>query len=222
MPSVLEFQLKHTLGVDLDVLTNLYFLYSGGPPAVADCEAFAASTATIWSSVFAPLANEDILLTQVTVTDITSPTSSRGIYSGSLAGTRAGAKLGAAVCALSNYTIARRYRGGKPRSYWPWGVSSDVTAPQEWTSSFLTAWADADAAFFTYILGLSSGTTLIRDHVNVSFYEGFTTRPDPPIAGVRAKNISTPRSPTAIYDVIESTSYNPLLASQRRRNTHRR
>jgi hypothetical protein len=222
MPSVIELQLKHTLGVDLDVLTNLYFLYSGGPPDVTDCEAFASATAGYWSAELAPLANEDILLTQVTCTDITSPTSARGIWAGSNAGTRAGAKLGAAVCALSNYTIARRYRGGKPRSYWPWGVSSDVTAPQQWTGAFLTAWATADAAFFGYVLAASSGTTILRNHVNVSFYEGFTTRPDPPIAGVRAKNISTPRSPTAIYDLIESTSYNPLLASQRRRNTHRR
>jgi hypothetical protein len=114
--------------------------------------------------------------------------------------------------------IARRYRGGKPRTYLPMGDSGYLLNPQEWNTTFLGL---AQAALnqiisdyaVTTVAGCSLGTL-----VNVSYYSGFTIRPSPPIAGVRAKNIPTVRT-AAVVDAVTSWTAEAKLASQRRRNT---
>ena len=100
-----------------------------------------------------------------------------------------------------HWTIARRYRGGKPKSY----LSGIAEARQNMDSSWKTAFVTAlQAAALTWLAGQSfsitaSGTTFNFKPVNFSKFTGGAERP------------------TAVLDDIVSAVVNGMISSQRRR-----
>ncbi len=86
-----------------------------------------------------PLFSTEVRTVEIVVTDLTSRTSARGIAESWQIGTRPGLPNGAAVAALINFKIARRYRGGKPRLYVPFFVASDLTPGLTWSDGALEA-----------------------------------------------------------------------------------
>lgn len=214
VPNVIKAQLLWSDSADNDVRTTLYFRYSGGPPNSSDATALAAdiygaasSMNTQWTST--------TQLTGVEVTDLSSPAGGQGLHAQSTAGTRAGTDLAGGTAVVVGYLITRRYRGGKPRSYFPFFDSSDLTTRQQWAAGNLTALDTALTGFFSTVIGSAAGTTTITDHVNVSYYSGFTVFN--PGGGKRARNIPTPR-PVPVVDVITSFGARAQPGSQRRRN----
>jgi hypothetical protein len=119
------------------------------------------------------------------------------------------------MCVLVNFLITRRYRGGKPRWYLPWGGGGDLTSRQEWTAGFITNVTSAISAIRTGFIGASSGSTSVSNQVNVSYYSGFTAVENP--ITHRWRNVPTLRATPAV-GVIESYSVAGLVSSQRRRN----
>jgi hypothetical protein len=116
---------------------------------------------------------------------------------------------------LVNYVIGRRYRGGKPRSYFPWGTVADLQGRQNWTAGFLTNVNTNLATAFAAMIGANAGSTVVTAHVNVSYYLGSKVVIDP-ITG-RAHNVSIARD-VPVVDTIDSFKTSPTVASQRRRN----
>jgi hypothetical protein len=213
VPNVLKADLQWSISGAPLIRTRNYFRYSGGPPAPTDAVALA-------SDIFGAMGAHAILwgpdtgLEAVEVTDLASSGGGQGTHAGSVIGTRAGDLMPSSTCALVNYLISRRYRGGKPRSYWPFFTQNDISTPTSWRG---TSTAEVDAALATYfaaVIGASSGTTSITEHVNVGYYEGFTVVTNP-ITG-RAKNVAKLRG-TPLVDVISSYATSVRIASQRRR-----
>jgi hypothetical protein len=163
---------------------------------------------------------QSVKTVEIMVTDLTSATAARGIATSSQIGTRAGLPNGAAVPALINFKVARRYRGGKPRIYFPFFVSADLTDRLTWSSEVIIEATATWEAFMSAVIGVArplgrSGRTGQR-----SFYEGFTVVTDPRTA--RSRNVSQLRPDGPAVDRITSFSINPKLGSQRRRNLHGR
>ena len=130
-----------------------------------------------------------------------------------------GAVLSGGTALLQNLQIARRYRGGKPRRYWPVMVAADLTTPQEWDITTLaTMTTEWQTSYLDVLLGSSYSGTTLADEVNLSYYHGFTLVTNP-ITG-RGKNVSTPRAVAIAPDVITGFVLNSKPASQRRRNLH--
>jgi hypothetical protein len=127
--------------------------------------------------------------------------------------------LTGAAAALVNGTIARRYRGGKPRTYWPWFTSTDLDTQQQWNTSavtlFNTQWGD----FMTACLAISESGCTISESVNVSFYQGFVSAENP--ITHRWRNLPTYRTGEIPVDPILSWTLNLKPGSQRRRNLHK-
>lgn len=199
---------------DVDVSTRLHFRYSGGTPTATDCVNLAASIYTAAAAMDAQWSGV-VALTGVRVTDLSSPTGGQGEHAQSTNGTRAGAPLPGGSAVLTNYIITRRYRGGKPRSYWPWFSSDDIFTRQTWVSASVTSMNSALATFFAAVIGSSSGSTTLTDHINVSYYDGFTVVTSPTTG--RARNVPKLRT-TPVTDVISSFGTSVRPASQRRRN----
>jgi hypothetical protein len=151
----------------------------------------------------------------VRVTDLASDTGGDGSFAANVAGSRSGGPLPASTAAVMAYTIDRRYRGGKPRGFLPWGTDTDIADPQTWNSSFLTSALAQWQGMFGIINGASSGGTTLTAHVAVSRYMGFTVVTSPTTG--RARNVPKPRIPPVVYNVI-STSASAHIGSQRRRN----
>lgn len=195
--------------------SHLYFAYSGGPmtPAIALALATEIHTAAVTNLV--PAIDTTKSLYGVIVTDLNTIGGVQVEYApGLVAGTRSGGIVPIQVAAIANYSIARRYRGGKPRGYWWFGSETDIAGEYSWTGSALTQFASYLAGYIGTIDGLSSGGVTILNHVAISYYAGFDNVP----YGVPTKYRRVPR-PRAVPvdDPIIAVTFNPTLGSQRRR-----
>ena len=213
--NVLRVTLKHSSAADVDVESRFFFKYTGTAPTSAQLGTFASSINTSWGTNVKALATSSITLVETTVTDLTSPSSGQGVSASGTAGTRSGAALPLSNAVLNNLVIARRYRGGKPRQYLPYGSVTDLATTQSWTTSFQTAFNTGWGNFITAIQGLTWSSGSIVGPVNVSYYDGFTSVQNP--VTLRWRNIPTLRV-TPVVDTVLTYAMSLTLATQRKRN----
>lgn len=212
--STVKLAFPFSVGNDLTARTTWHLEYTGGPPTDSDL-------ATFCTDVFADIGTDLLGVTPtwvtylgVEATDLSSPTSAVASVSGTHIGTRSTTDIAASTCVLVNMPIARRYRGGKPRGYWPFLGGSDLTTPQQWSSGAVTACEGALETFLGHVYGHLVGSVTAWSLVNVSYYEGFTNVP----YGVPTKyrRVPTLRA-TPVLDAVISLSVNPRPGTQRRR-----
>jgi hypothetical protein len=215
VPGVIQSTFKWFVQSDVGAITRIFLKYSGVAPSVSNLIDLADVFVTSFGTNIAEWFSEGNGLENVEMVDLTSPTSAVGeSTTGPVTGTRAGAPLPGATCVLALYEVARRYRGGHPRSYTPAMIDSDLTTEQTWDPStlgdFITAWT-------TFI---ESGTGSVwtgggtLTNVNVSWFEGFTAVENPTTG--RYRNVPTPRV-TPVVDTIVAVHANPAPCFQRRR-----
>lgn len=214
VPSTVRVQLKHTFGVDNDLMVRFYLQYSGSAPTAAQLNTFCTAIATAWNSDMAAQISSLVTLVEVIAEDLSSSTGATGSWSGTHSGTSGTTEIPLSTAMLVNFTIARRYRGGKPRMYWPPPNGGDLTSPSAWSTATITAWNTALGSFFTAAEAAvwTGGGTLSQ--VNVSYYSGFTAFKGP--TG-RYRNIATLRTGGPVVDAITSVTANGKPANQRRR-----
>jgi hypothetical protein len=199
---------------DSDIISRFFTSYSGSAPTDAELVAWCTAVAGNFATNCAGLYPSVLQLVEVSAEDLTSATSAVGDYTAAAAGSRSGAPLSAGAAMVISYKIARRYRGGHPRGYWPFGTAADLTTQDEWGSTFLTdALSDFNAFGDANVTSGWSGAGTLAG-VNVSYYEGFTNHTYP---SGRVRAIPTLRG-TPVIDPIIANSINPKVGSQRRRN----
>jgi hypothetical protein len=214
VPGVLRVTFKHTENSETGISSRVFLSYTGTAPSNAQCSTFATSCASAWNSDLAALANTGLVLVEVDVVDLTSTSSGVGTASVSHAGTRTGNALPLNSCFTVNYTIARRYRGGKPRGFWRWGVAGDQLTERTWDSTIISAVQTDFAAFIAACAaaGWSGAGTIAQ--VNVSYFEGFTTHTG---TTGRVSNIPKPRVGGPITDAVTAILPDSFIGTQRRR-----
>lgn len=219
-PSVIRLEFLQTLNATTNSFLRLHFEYSGSAPTVAQLNTFATACFSAWGTNVSPSQSIDTVLTEVTAVDLTSSSSAAGSHSGSQAGGIASDALPADTSFLVGYTIPRRYRGGKPRSYLNVGAIGDLQNSQTWTTGFVagitSAWnaliAACNAAVWT------GGGSLTQ--VNVGYYGPPNITITNPVTH-RSRTVSTTLTAPNI-DAIVSTTYSGRIASQRRRSGRKR
>jgi hypothetical protein len=212
---VLRVSIKHGFASDNDVVYRLFFAYTGTAPTSANLTTMATAVRAAWNTNVKALCSTAGGLTQVAIVDLTNTSAGSGMDATTVVGTRTGGALPGGVATLVNFSIARRYRGGKPRIYMPYGTQTDIQGSQTFTTTYQSAMQSALNAFVTAIIAAAPSGTTITSVVNVSYYEGFTVVTNP-ITG-RSRNVSTART-TPLIDAVLSTAVNVKFASQRRRN----
>lgn len=214
VPATLRVDLIWSSSGDTDIMNRLFFQYSGAAPSPSDCTSLA-------SQIFTALAaessqwGEDVSLTNVIVTDLSIVSGNQGEESSTQAGGKIAGALSASTALLINFHITRRYRGGKPRIYLPWLVETDLSNRRSWNPAAVAAAEGALSTFFTACSTMTSGSTALTNHVNVSYFAGFDVVTSP-ITG-RARNIPKRRT-TPFVDVVTGFSGSLRPGSQRRRN----
>jgi hypothetical protein len=213
VPNVLKVQL-HYLNGSFSWSNALHFAYTGGPYGGSSLTSLAGTTATAWGADMAPQVDTVTSLTGVTITDLSSKSGGVGQVSVSTPGTHVGSPLPDSACVLVNWLISRRYRGGKPRTYFPGGVQTVLNADgRTWTAAFISAFGIGLSNFLQAIFTNPDAVVGLQS-CQVSYYSGFTPVTNQ-ITG-RVKNVPNIRT-TPVVDLINSTSVQPLLGSQRRR-----
>jgi len=195
--------------------SRFYLSYAGSAPTGANCTTLASDIATAFGTNLAPLMTPNYTLDEVDVLDIATDSGLSGQWNGTIDGTRSGTGLPVQVAANIEYGIARRYRGGKPRSFWPFGDEGDLADQAHFSGTAVTAFNDGIEAFFTAVQALSVGAVGALAHVNLSYYKGFTNVAN---SSGRERAVPTYRA-TALVDTITGYSAKTVLGSQKRRRT---
>jgi hypothetical protein len=167
---VIKYTQGWQVGANLKAESIFHFKYEGGPPAAADCIALAADFQSAFATELHPLMGANAWILTGTVLDLNSNTGAEGSGGTSTQGTRSGSAVGAQVALVVNHQIARRYRGGKPRSYLPLCVASDYSTTGTWAGGIITSVNTAFAAIIGSCLAATSGTTTIQQYGSVSYY----------------------------------------------------
>jgi hypothetical protein len=216
VPGVLKVSLVWAVGDDPIAYNNLHWSYSGGPPSNADCATIAGNVRSAVVADLIPQTRIQSAILFTRVTDLTSPSAGVGESHGGVAGGLTGPSLPNDVCVLVNASISRRYRGGKPRCYWPGGNSTYVDTTGKWIPADVTTMNTAWNAFITAVNGMVVSTTTLGTSVNVSYYSGFTNVPYG--LPTRYRRVPTLRAGGPHVDIINAWSVNPVPGNQRRRN----
>lgn len=211
--SCVRVRLVYTMADGTLAGSRFYLSYSGSAPSGANCITLAGDVAAAWNSDIAALVNADVTLTEVDVLDIATNTGLSGQWTGSHVGTRSGSAPPIMCAANVEFGIARRYRGGKPRMYWPPGVDSDLNTTSMWAGAYQSAMQTAVGNFFAAVTASSVGSMGTLTHVNLSYYSGFTNHTS---TSGRERAVPTYRA-TALHDNITAYFMKGVIGSQRRR-----
>jgi hypothetical protein len=212
-PNVLRTDMHWQDAFDNKALTRLHWLYSGTPPAAATINSLCQDLGAAWVTHCASLYAATGGLLAVDGQDLNTSSGANGSYPTNTSGTRSGAENPPNIAALINYSISRRYRGGKPRSYVPFGTQSDISSGT-WSGSFVSAVTSGWSAMVAEFVGTAVSGCTISSLVNVGYFAGYTLGPEMP-GGFR-KKIPTPLSSPHI-DVVNAITCNNSIGTQRKR-----
>jgi hypothetical protein len=216
VPGVIRMIFKFDVGTDADAITRIYMGYTGTPPDSASIESWLSGGIGPIGDELVPVMSTDTTFLGIEATDLSSPTGGTATITASAAGTRTGGRLSGATAVLGNYAIGRRYRGGKPRGYWPLGTASDLETRNQWASASVDAFDTALNVVIPYLADTMVGSATTSSQQNVSYYEGFTAVVNP-ITG-RTKDVAKLRTGGPVVDAVTQITVNVHPASQRRRD----
>lgn len=198
--NVLKAQQGWHVGNNIRAENVLHFQYSGGPPTATACAALAADIQAAFVTAWKTLTHPSNSIGTCTVTDIASTTGAQGTGGAVTAGTLTSShELTASAAFVMNHQIARRYRGGKPRTYLPVYASEELLTPGTWTATNVTGGASAWSTMMTTILSSSSGGVTLTAFVCVSYFTGGSLRGTP------------------LVEVVQQSVGRTTVGSQRRR-----
>lgn len=193
--------------------SRFYLGYSGSAPTGANCATLASDISSAWGTHIAPLISDFTGLTEIDVLDITTNTGLSGQWTGSVAGSHGSSLVPVSAAVNVEFGIGRRYRGGKPRMFFPPPSQSGLSDPAHWTTGYVASFQTAVAAFMAQIEALSIGAVGTLSHVNLSYYQGFTNHTN---TSGRERAVPTYRD-HALVDTITGYFVKTVIGSQRRR-----
>lgn len=212
---VVKVTIPYTTLASASALSRFYIHYTGTPPTPGNLATFCDAVSAAWGTDIAPLTYSLITQQVITAEDLSSATGAVSAGTTTHPGSRSGHPLASGTAAITEFVIARRYRGGKPRMFLPCGVSEDMVASGIWGPTFLAAMGTGWSAFIAAVIGAGWAAAGTVTHANVSYYNGFTSVQNP--ITHRWKNVPTLRG-TPLVDTVISYRQETGMGSQRRRN----
>jgi hypothetical protein len=216
VPNTARIRIGYSIGADTSASSRLFYSYTGGPPTAPNLTTWATAVFTALGPLAAYM-NSDKIFTSVTIQDLGSDLGLEGVATGVTPGTIAGHTLDAEACTVFEHSIARHYRGGKPKCFMPFGDSEDLASEQTWAGTYLAA---VGASWNTFLAAIVAGAAAIEvpvHQVNVSYYQGSSAYDVGSGAYIRGKTRLTPRAGGPITDPVIASVPRARVGSQRRR-----
>lgn len=210
---------KDTDGFEAGV--RFYLGYAAGPPTAADCVTLAGDIVAAWQTHIAPVTTNEWNVSEVDVLDLSSLSGHSGQAGPSTSGTVGTDSVVSSVCMNVEFDIARRYRGGKPRVYWPGPPSAGLSDNSHWNSGTITSYNTATSAFFAELEALTITSFGTLTHVSIPFYKGYNKILISDGGKWRGPGFKYPPepNPSPVFDVVEGYSAKAVVGSQKRRRT---
>lgn len=181
---------------------NIWYVhYSGAAPSAGDLGNYLSDIDPGVHAAYADEMSVDNELTGYEAIDLTSDTAASNSLSASTFGVRTGDFVPSSVAMVVSQEINRRYRGGHPRKYLPWGTAGTYASgsTKDWDSAFVTDCQTKVESLAGALVGWTEGSTSFDTVVNVSYRTG---------GAVRA---------TAVVDPVVSYIIRTRICTQRRR-----
>lgn len=193
---------------DSDVVNIVHVGYTGGPPSAANLTTYLTSDVEpATSTLFDAEGSTDLVGVSIEAIDLSSSTGASATVALTASGIRTGDFAPASAAVVCSWDIARRYRGGHPRSYFPFGTAGtyEASSSKLWDSGFI---ADVQTKVDTWMAALVTGaigSTTFTGLVNVSYVDK-NVNPVPPY-----------RRTVPVVDDITGSTVKQRICSQRRR-----
>lgn len=199
------------------IINKLHYTATPAPFAAADLTSLATAiyntVNTDWVSTGA--VNGSVFLEEVDTIDISTLSGAGGSHIASSAGGGGGNRGPAQACVNINWAIARRYRGGKPKTFLP-GATGTTTDDGPSAAAITAAGVLAghlSGSSGGTIVGATFGALTVTHLVNVSYYSGFTN-----YTKVSGREASRPTLRVApVVDTITGGTAQTQWGTQRRR-----
>ena len=213
--SCIRVRLDYTQTDGFKAGSRFFLSYGGAAPTGANCTTIAGDIKDAWLAQLAGLIPAAWSLTEVDVLDITTDTGLSGQWTGVEAGTRSGTALPAQCASGVEYQIALRYRGGKPRMYLPGGVEGDLLDAGHYTTDFTSGLGVVTGDFFSAVEAIDVGAVGALQHVNLSYYKGFTN-----VTNSSGRTRAAPKyRATALSTAVTGYTGKAQVSSQKRRRS---
>lgn len=183
-----------------DPWANIWHMkYDGGPASNTDLEDIYTFASAQILRPYIHNMDEYSSVTLVAFTDLSSDTGATYENTTVSAGTNSGGTIPGSASFLVSHQILRRYRGGHPRHYMPFGQASDIEANNQWASSFFTNSLTDVQNMITMLNSYSGGSITALNMGNLSYISGGEVRDTP------------------VFDVYLGTVGRTRVCTQRRR-----
>lgn len=215
VPKVVQLAFQTTnRDIQYMMVNRLHFSYTGTAPTPGELSSFATTCLTAFGAAYAASLFQNYRVTGLAAIDLSSPTAATAEVTGAIDGTLTGVGLPADTAFVLSATVARRFRGGHPRSYLPLGDDTKLADTTTWTSAFVTAVETASAGLMTAIEGAGWAGAGTLAPVNVSYYEGYTLVTYP---SGRSRDVPKLRVGGPVVDAVTGFVGRALIGTQRRR-----
>jgi hypothetical protein len=167
---------------------NIFHLGVGdGPYTGADLVATWGGIDSALEELYTGNGGTAMTVTSALMTDLSSDTGSSYAVALDWVGGREGISPPASACVMGKYQITRRYRGGHPRTYFPFGSVDLFQNPQSWDTAFVANVAANLQSFLEACLAFSTSAQLGC----VSYYSGGVLRETPIFETFTASEVVT-------------------------------
>lgn len=158
----------------------------------ADLNAFALLMRNAWNTHLTPLVNNGAVMNGVEALDLSSHSGAVGTNASSSTGLRSsGSALPAQVALVLSWKIARRYRGGHPRTYLVGMSAGDTTLNTNWTGAYLGVALTNAEAFRVAVSGMTLAGSPGVYLACLSYYTGGALRPEGRLDPITAVQVHT-------------------------------
>lgn len=193
---------------DANVENIFHIGYSGTAPSAGQLASFmTGDLVPATETLFNAEGSTDLTGDTVEMIDLSSSTGASQSETLTVTGTRTGDFAPSSAAVVASWTIDRRYRGGHPRSYFPFGTAGTYEAASSkfWDSGFITDVSTKLGIWVLAITGVTIGATVFEGLVNVSYVDK-NLNPTPPY-----------RRTTPVVDPIVAYQVRQRICTQRRR-----
>ncbi len=195
----LEFLYQDTLGEARECANIQHIAYSGSAPTEAEMATLLGLLAVQWEGTVMQRMSHDLVLAELKGTDLSSSTSAEAAIPLAVPGANGGDYNSIASAVVISWNIARRYRGGHPRSYIPGIVTGDIVNGYQISTAAQAAFTTHANDWLTAVNGMSAPPNSPFQLVSVSYRSGHAVRVAP------------------VVDIVRSGLIHPRLCTQRRR-----
>ena len=160
-----------------------------------------------WETLLEAEGSTDLSAVSIEAQDLGSPTGGSATVTPTAVGVRTGDFAPASACVVCSWEINRRYRGGHPRTYFPFGTAGtyESGSAKLWDTGFIAACQTAIGTFKSAIEGTSTAGTDFTTLVSVSYYDRVIN----PVAPYRRT--------TPVVDPVVALTVKQRICTQRRR-----